>query len=92
MTNFTPLLYNVLLISENVLKAFFKQLSEKYKRSTLWSKWSLLKSIINLREGIDITEYQQLQAFLKREKTKNLKFYHRKKLKNLSIKPATKNI
>lgn len=58
---------NVKLTSENVLMVYFKELSERYKPSTLWSTWSIIKTTLNQKEGIDINQYKQLKAFMKRQ-------------------------
>lgn len=55
------------LTSENVLMVHFKELSQKYKPSTLWSTWSIMKTTLSQKEGIDINQYKQLKSFLKRE-------------------------
>lgn len=43
--------------SERVLLAYFKKLAEKYKPSTLWSNYSMLKTTIKIYEKLDITCY-----------------------------------
>ena len=54
-------------ISENVVLAYFSHLKEKYKSSTLWSKFSCLKATIKLYDNIDISNYCTVIAFLKRQ-------------------------
>lgn len=54
-------------ISENVMLAYFNELSEKLKPSTIWSKYSMLKSTININCNIDIGTYKKLTAFVKRQ-------------------------
>lgn len=53
--------------SQNVLLAYFKILLEKYKSTTLWSTHYKLKSIISIKEKINISIYADLNAFLKRQ-------------------------
>lgn len=53
--------------SETVLMAYFDELSKKWKPSTLWSTYSMLKSTINIKEKINIGEYPLLTAFLKKQ-------------------------
>lgn len=67
-------------INENVMLVYFKDLSTKYKPSTLWSKWSMLKTTLNLRNRIKIDNFLLLKGFLK-EKSKR---YKPKKSKVLS--------
>lgn len=56
--------------SEEILLAYFQEMSQKYKSSTLWSFYSRLKATIALHENIDISKYTELSNFLKR-KAKN---------------------
>ena len=55
------------LISESVLLAYFKTLSENYQPSTLWSQYSMLKSVIINQRNVNIGNYSLLTAFLKRK-------------------------
>ena len=55
------------LISESVLLAYFKTLSENYQPSTLWSQYSMLKSVIVNKRNVNIGNYLLLIAFLKRK-------------------------
>ncbi|KAL0851464.1 hypothetical protein ABMA28_007261 [Loxostege sticticalis] len=52
--------------SENVMLAYFSELSAKLKPSTLWSRFSMIKSL-KIRNNVDISEYPKLNAFLKRQ-------------------------
>lgn len=53
---------------ETVVLAYFVELSEEGKKPTsLWAYYSMLKSIIRLKEKIDISNYFDLTAFLKRK-------------------------
>lgn len=52
--------------SENVLLAYFIELSEKKKASTLWSIYSMLKATLKMKKDIHIDQYSKLVAFLKR--------------------------
>lgn len=54
-------------VSENVLLAYFTDLSECYAPSTLWSISSKLKALILLRHATDIGQYEALTAFLKKK-------------------------
>lgn len=61
--------------SETVLLAYFGELSKEKKPSTLWATYSMLKTIIKLREKADISKHAKLIAFLKRQ---NLGFQPKK--------------
>lgn len=53
--------------SENVVIAYFSDLSTKLKASTLWSNYSMLRATLSTKEDIDISKYSKLRAFLKRQ-------------------------
>ncbi|KAL4716752.1 hypothetical protein ACJJTC_001908 [Scirpophaga incertulas] len=40
--------------SENVILAYLKDLSDKFKPSSMWAKYSMLKSTLNIYNNIDI--------------------------------------
>lgn len=52
--------------SQRVLLSYFDGLSKRYKPSSLWSIYSMLKCTLNLKEGIYIGNYKQLTSLLKR--------------------------
>lgn len=52
--------------SENVLLAYFSLQGKSLKASTLWSKYSMLRTMIQIKDNIDI-KYPKLIAFLKRQ-------------------------
>ncbi|XP_044744385.1 uncharacterized protein LOC123306444 [Coccinella septempunctata] len=52
-------------LSESVLLVYFTELASKYKPSTLWTTYSMLRSTIHLNHGINIERYFKLRAFLK---------------------------
>lgn len=54
-------------ISENILLAYLLQKSKMVKSSTLWSIYSMLKCMLNVREGVDIKQFSKLVPFLKRK-------------------------
>lgn len=58
---------NISSFSENVLLAYFSELSTKLKPSSLWAHYSMLKSTINLNNSINIGHYAKLTSFLKRQ-------------------------
>ncbi|XP_074034359.1 uncharacterized protein [Leptinotarsa decemlineata] len=56
-------------VTETVFLAYFQELSETYSPNSLWTKWSMLKSMVTIHEKRDITKFNELQAFLKRKST-----------------------
>lgn len=57
---------NVKKINDDVILAYFSFASKKYKSSTLWAKYSMLRTTLLLREDIEIKK-QKLINFLKRQ-------------------------
>ncbi|KAJ8976436.1 hypothetical protein NQ317_008470 [Molorchus minor] len=58
---------NVKTMSENILLAYLMQQSKVVKSSTLWSIYSMLKCLLNIREGIDVRRFLKLVPFLERK-------------------------
>lgn len=58
---------NVGHITEKVVLAYFSKLSSIYKPSTLWSNYSMLRTMIYLNKNVDISKFTNLIAFLKRK-------------------------
>src|SRR5699024_3808885 len=58
---------NVSSFSENVLIAYLGELSDKYKSSSLWAVYSMLRSTLIINNDINIETYSKLKAFLKRK-------------------------
>jgi hypothetical protein len=54
-------------LSENVFPTHFYKLSTEIKPSTLWSIYSMLKSMKNIKHNINIGTYLKLQFFLNRK-------------------------
>lgn len=52
---------------EDVLLAYFFDMSKKYASSTLWSTYSMLRTTINTFDHVDISKHQKLIAFLKKQ-------------------------
>lgn len=52
-------------ITEPMMLEYFHELANKYKPSTLWAKFSMLKSTIILNNNLCIGRYKQLIKFLK---------------------------
>ncbi|KAJ8706480.1 hypothetical protein PYW07_012558 [Mythimna separata] len=57
---------NAKSFSENVVLAYFNELASKYKPSSLWTTYSMLKTTLKMNNGVDIKLYSNLIAFLKR--------------------------
>ncbi|XP_014216391.1 uncharacterized protein LOC106645125 isoform X2 [Copidosoma floridanum] len=57
---------------ENTLLSYFKHMSERTNSASLWAKYSMLKTMLNINKNIDIDKYSNLKAFLK-EKHKGYK-------------------
>lgn len=56
---------NAQTLSENVITAYLKELSKELKPSTLWTTYSMLKTMLKLRNNIDISTYTRCMSFLK---------------------------
>lgn len=54
-------------ISEDTLLIYFTELSTKLGATSLWSVYSMLKSVIRVNDNIDISTYKELTAFIKRQ-------------------------
>ena len=52
--------------SENILMAYFTELKQKYKLSSLWNYYSMLKKTLTIKEKIDIGQYYALTSLLKK--------------------------
>ena len=63
------------LFSENMILGYFKELSEKYCPTTLWSRYSELKKMLRLHHKVDISNFKELVDFVKIES----KDYHPRK-------------
>lgn len=58
---------NVNSFSENVLMAYFGHITNRFKPSSLWSTYSMLKSVLNIKHNTNIAGYPKLKAYLKRQ-------------------------
>lgn len=47
--------------------AYFAELADKIKPSSLWTHYSMLRSTLSVHHCIDITSYMKLRALLKRK-------------------------
>lgn len=55
------------ITNEKVLLAYFEELAKNRKSSSLWSYYSMLRSVLSIKKNIDISKYIHLVAFLKRK-------------------------
>lgn len=53
-------------LQEEVFMAYFNHLSKKFSPSSLWSKYSMIKSILKIKKNIDLGKYFKLTSYLKR--------------------------
>lgn len=53
--------------SENVVLAYFSELTKDKKASTLWSIYSMLRTTLNIRDNVDISKFSKLGAYLKQQ-------------------------
>ncbi|XP_061726715.1 uncharacterized protein LOC133532183 [Cydia pomonella] len=78
---------NITSFCEEVLLMYFEQISAKYKPTSLWAFYSMLKCGLKRRHNVNIKEYAQLGAFLK-----NLSKGYVKKVKVLTFENVEKFI
>lgn len=52
-------------LSETVLLAYFSELTQQQKPSTVWSNYSMIKSMLQSNNNVDISKYFKLITFLK---------------------------
>jgi tRNA 2-selenouridine synthase SelU len=65
--------------TENVI-VYFSEKAKTMKSSTLWSMYSMLRSVLSVKNNIDISQYKKLIAFLKQQSVG----YNRKKSKTFT--------
>lgn len=53
--------------SENVILAYFDELSNKVQPTTLWSLYSMIRTTLYINHNVDISSYLKVKAFLKRK-------------------------
>lgn len=53
--------------SEKVVLEYFGELVQGKKASTLWAIYSMLRATLNLKHNIDISKFNKLRAFLKKQ-------------------------
>lgn len=52
---------------EEVLLFYFQEISKNFQPSTMWSKYSMVKSMLKLKKNVDISRHFKLIAFLKKK-------------------------
>lgn len=52
---------------EEVFLAYFAHLSKIFQPNTLWSKYSMLKSVLKIKINLDLSQYYKLTSFLKKQ-------------------------
>ncbi|CAH0560672.1 unnamed protein product [Brassicogethes aeneus] len=57
--------HNLDSFCENIVLKYFEQLSEKYKSSSLWAQYSMLRSTLIINNNVNIENYRKLKDFLK---------------------------
>ncbi|KAJ8912509.1 hypothetical protein NQ315_015593 [Exocentrus adspersus] len=71
-------------ITEEVLLAYFFNVEEHFAASSMWTKYSMLKSMLKVHKGIDISKYGKLTSYLKvgsrKYKTKKAKILERNQI------------
>lgn len=58
---------NVKTLKEEVLLAYFFKLNKEFSPNTLWSKYSMLKSVLKIKKNVDIGKFHKLVAFIKKQ-------------------------
>lgn len=58
---------NIQSIDDKCMLAYFSQAMVSQKPSTKWSRYSMLKTTINMKTGINIASFASLLPFLKRK-------------------------
>lgn len=53
--------------TENVFLAYFEEKAKVWKASSLWSNYSMIKSMLRINSDVDISKYFKLIAYLKRQ-------------------------
>ncbi|KAK4884976.1 hypothetical protein RN001_001247 [Aquatica leii] len=54
-------------VSDDVFLVYLSEKAKLLKPSTLWSRFSMIKSCLSIKENVDISKFPQTIAFLKRQ-------------------------
>ena len=65
---------------EEIFLAYFKELAMTLSPPTLWNRYSMLKTTVKTFDHIDISQYHQLLAYIKKKNAK----YSKKKSKTFA--------
>lgn len=52
---------------EEVFLAYFSELSKVLKSNTLWSRYSMMKCLVKIKQNLDISKFYKLTSFLKKQ-------------------------
>jgi hypothetical protein len=83
--------------SESVVLGYMSEQAKVQKSSTLWSRYSMLKASLVVKNNVDISKYCKLVAFLKRQsvgyniRPKNQKYFQESKYSSSYQRPMMKN-
>ncbi|CAH1367926.1 unnamed protein product, partial [Tenebrio molitor] len=67
----------VTVYSENVLLAYFSELAKNMKSCSLWSHYSMINALLNIKKNVNITKYLKLPY-----KSKNAKVLETEHIKH----------
>lgn len=54
-------------LREEVFLAYFAELSKVMKPNTLWSRYSMIKSVAKIKQNLDISKFYKVTSFLKKK-------------------------
>lgn len=77
---------NIASFNENVCLHYFKDLAETYTPSSMWTRYSMLRSTLSLNHNINLETYSKLREFLKCKS----EGYEGKKMKAFSPEEVSK--
>lgn len=60
---------DIKMITEELLIEYFMEISSSIKPSSLYARYSMLKTMIKLKDNVDIGEFKGLKPFLKERST-----------------------
>lgn len=81
-------------VTETIMIDYMAELSKRFKSSSLWSNYSMLKGTLNLSHNIDISKFFKLRAFLKQQnigyKAKKCKIFTKSQFRRFLRAPDKK--
>lgn len=57
---------DVATVTDNVMLVYFSEKAKKYKCSTVWAQYSMVRSCMLIYDNVDISKFPKLISFLKR--------------------------